>query len=86
MVYVLICACFPTGLEYRIDRNGETCTIGPISASTYTGILTKTDPYKENATWSLRMRNGSELLFIDDTYKFVGQVSLHLSTSHTTKR
>ena len=65
---------FPTGLEYRIDRNGENCTIAPIPASSYMGILTYTDPYNDNATWSLRMRNGSELLFIDNTYKFVGQV------------
>ena len=70
----LFYTCFPSGLEYRIDRNSENCTIGAIPASSYMGIQTNTNPYKENSTWSLRMRTGNELLFIDDTYKFVGQV------------
>ena len=66
-----------------VDRTSKNCTIRPIHADSFGAIHNYTLPYQENSTWSLRMKTPNELFFIDDTYDFVGQVSLLLVFCNT---
>ena len=59
-----------------INRVYKNCTIQAIPADDSVSVLTT--PGQNNSTWSLRMKTPNELLHIDDTYKFVGQVSADL--------